>query len=93
MLGYEYIREHIRQVYRREEQEKLYKEYITDALYSISRASDGARMVKRYSEILTEIYAPKIDPEEEEKAAEKVKANIVGKLNGRRKGVRTGGSI
>ena len=93
VLGAEYIKEHIRNVYKQEEKERLYREYVTDALYTLSRVSEGMRMTKRYSEIIAEIYAPKINPVEEEIAAENVKSNIIGKLNSRRKGERTNGSI
>lgn len=83
LFGPEYIFQHITNEIKKEQEEKLYRYYIADALYVIANKTIERSMSfqKRYADIERE-YLGSIQPtaDDEEKATE-IKERILSKLN------------
>lgn len=75
VLGDDYIAQHVVQCIAQESRERLYRRYITDALYCISRGSEA--MTVKWSDLDTGWSKP--EPEE---TPEEVKARLLAKING-----------
>lgn len=75
VLGDEYIAQHIYQCIAQEFRERLYRRYITDALYCISNRN--AAMSVKWSELDTGWERP-----QKEEDPETIKSRIMKKVNG-----------
>lgn len=81
MLGDDYIAQHCFLAYEEEMKEKLYRYYVSDALYAI--ANRDVKITKRFSELLED--STTADDPADEQSAEEIKTNLVERLNkGRR---------
>lgn len=75
VLGDDFIAQHIAQCIAQESRERLYRRYVTDALYCISHCNEA--MTVKWSELDTGWTKP-----EQEQDPEEVKARLLAKLNG-----------
>ena len=81
VLGDDYIVQHIINQNRKEQEERLYRFYIADALFAIS--SHNQVISKRYNEIYNEVFSEEPEEDPEIKASD-IKQSMLKRLNGRR---------
>lgn len=83
MLGSGYVIDHCISAFQKEQEQKLFNVYITDALQVIAdntmRFNGGSRMSKRFYDVA---YAEKPVKEQEE-TADEIILRMKGKINGR----------
>lgn len=70
MLGDEYIAQHVHYAAIKETEERVYRIYITDALYA------SGRMQRRWIDIIDDLSKP-----HDKRTPEEIKAHMLNKLN------------